>query len=161
MSGGRLAATGSNDTETTMFRHALLATATAAAVAAPSVAHADRYEDQVRAQMIGKFTVATAAGFTMTDPIQFGALRQGQTMTYTLTLERNREYVLAGSCDTDCSDLDVALGESDGSEVVADRGADDQPSIVVRGHGGTHTVRVTMARCSVGPCRYGLGVFAR
>jgi hypothetical protein len=148
--------------EITMFRNALLATATAAAVAvAPTAAHADRYDDQIRAQMIARFAVVTAGGFTPTDPVQFGQLRQGQVMTYTLTLDRNREYIIAGSCDTDCSDLDISLSEPDGRETVADRGNDDQPTVVVRGHGGPHTIRVSMARCSVGPCRYGVGIFGK
>jgi hypothetical protein len=145
-----------------MFRNALLATATAAAVAvAPTAAHADRYENQVRAQMIGRFAAVAVGGFAPTDPVQFGALREGQVMTYTLTLDPNREYIIAGSCDTDCRDLDISLSEPDGRESVADRGADDQPTIVVRGHGGPHTIRVSMASCSVGPCRYGLGIFGK
>jgi hypothetical protein len=145
-----------------MFRNALLVTATAVAVAiAPSAAQADRYEDQIRAQMIGRFAAVAVGGFAPTDPVQFGALRQGQVMTYTLTLDRNREYIIAGSCDTDCRDLDISLSEPDGRESVADRNADDQPTIVVRGHGGPHTIRVSMANCSVGPCRYGVGVFGK
>jgi hypothetical protein len=145
-----------------MLRHALIATATAAAIAiTPAAARADRFQDQVRAQMIGRLAAAAAGGFTLTDPVQFGALRDGQTMTYTLTLDRNRDYILAASCDTDCTDLDISLSEPDGRESVADRGASDQPAVVVRGHGGTHTIRVTMARCGVGPCRFGLGVFGK
>jgi hypothetical protein len=145
-----------------MFRHALLAAATAAAVAViPAAAHADRFQDQVSAQISRRLAVAAAGGFSLTDPVQYGALRQGQTSTFTLTLDRNREYILAASCDIDCSDLDMTLSEPDGSVVVADRGADDQPSLVIRGHGGTHTIRVTMARCGDGPCRFGLGVFGR
>jgi hypothetical protein len=145
-----------------MFRNALLATATAAVILAPAAAQADRYQDQVRAQMIGRFTIAASGGYSPTDPVQFGQLRQGQTMTYTLTLDRSRQYILAASCDTDCSDIDVSLSEPDGTEVVADRANDDQPAVFIRGgHGGTHTVRVTMARCSSNPCRFGLGVFSK
>jgi hypothetical protein len=112
--------------------------------------------------MVGRLVGAVADGFTMTDPLQVGALRQGQTMTYTLTLDRSRQYLLVASCDTDCSDIDVSLSEPDGTEIVADRGNDDQPWVLIRGgHGGTHTVRVTMASCSAGPCRFGLGVFGK
>jgi hypothetical protein len=143
-----------------MFRHALLATAAAVAIM-PTAAHADRFQDQVRAQMIGRLAIASAGGFDLTDPVQFGQLHQGQTMTYTLTLDRDRQYLVAASCDTDCGDIDISMSEPDGREVAADRGADDQPSFLVRGHGGTHTIRVTMAGCRVGPCRYGLGIFGK
>jgi hypothetical protein len=144
-----------------MFRHALSAAALVATIAAPTTAHADRYDDQIRAQMIARFATLAVGGFAPTDPVQFGALRQGQVMTYTLTLDRNREYIIAGSCDTDCRDLDISLSEPDGRETAADRGNDDQPTIVVRGHGGPHTIRVSMASCSVGPCRYGVGIFGK
>lgn len=145
-----------------MLRHTLLAAAAAAAVAiTPTTASADRFQDQVSVQMLSRLAVAAAGGFSLTDPVQFGALRQGDAVTFTLTLDRNREYILAASCDTDCRDLDISLVEPDGRESLADRGADDQPSLVVRGHGGTHTIRVTMARCSAGPCRFGVGVFGK
>jgi hypothetical protein len=161
MTGGRLAETDRKRQETTMFRHALIAATAATVAIMPTAAHADRFENQVRAQMLGRLAVAASGGFSLTDPVQFGQLRQGQTMTYTLTLDRNREYIVAASCDTDCRDLDISLSEPNGIESIADRGADDQPSFVVRGHGGTHTIRVTMAHCAVGPCRFGVGIFGK
>lgn len=51
--------------------------------------------------MFARLAVAASGGFSLTDPVQFGALRQGETATYTLTLDRNRDSILAAACDTD------------------------------------------------------------
>jgi hypothetical protein len=146
-----------------MFRNALLRTAAATVAAvslAPAVARADQWDTQVRIQMIGAIGVAAANGYALREQLQVGALRQGQAMVYDIEFSRDRDYVLVANCDADCSDVDLILTEPDGREVVADRDNDDSAVLTIpASHKGAHKLRVSMASCSRGPCRFGLGVF--
>jgi len=148
-----------------MFRNALLRTAAATVAAvslAPAAARADQWQNQVRIQMIGAVGVAAAHGFALREEVQLGVLRQGQAMVYDIDFSRYRDYVLVANCDADCGDVDLVLTEPDGREVIADRDADDQAVLLVpASHKGDHKLRVSMANCRRGPCRFGLGVFTK
>jgi hypothetical protein len=143
-----------------MFRHCLFAAAAIAVL--PATARADRWDTQVRAQMVGAVVGAAANGFTLREQVQMGSLRQGQQTTYRVDFAQNREYALVALCDADCRDIDLVLLEPDGREMVADRDLTDQAVIrVPSSHKGEHYLRVTMPACSVNPCRFGIGVFTR
>jgi hypothetical protein len=143
-----------------MFRHALAALA--AITVLPATASADRWENQVRVQMVGAVVGAAANGFTLSEQIQMGSLRQGQQTTYRVDFARNRDYALVALCDADCRDIDLVLVEPDGRESAADRDFTDRAVIrVPASHKGEHYLRVTMPSCSVNPCRFGIGVFTR
>lgn len=89
-----------------------------------------------------------------------GTLRQGQQTSYTLDLQQGARYLLAGVCDRDCSDLDLALYDDSGNLLDDDTAADDVPIVnVVPRWTGRFRVTVTMHACSVNPCAFGLGVF--
>ena len=142
-----------------MFRTVALALATLALV--PTAARADQYDSQVRVQMFATAIGAVADGFTLRVPMQIGGLRQGDYTTYTLTMEGNVRYRLVANCDNDCSDIDISVTEPDGREIAWDRRDGDLAVVDISGHPGPHTVKVSMAGCRLGPCRFGLGVFAR
>ena len=142
-----------------MFRSALVALATLALV--PAAARADQYDSQVRVQMFATAMGAVSDGFSMRVPLQIGGLRQGEYTTYTLTMDGNVRYRLVANCDSDCSDIDISVTEPDGREIAWDRRDGDLAVVDIRGHPGAHTVKVSMANCRRGPCRFGLGVFGR
>jgi hypothetical protein len=142
-----------------MFRTVLFTLATVALV--PAAAHADQYDTQVRVQMLATAIGNVGDGFSLAVPLQIGGLRQGEYTTYTLTMNNSQRYRLVANCDNDCGDIDISVLESDGREIAWDRRAGDLAIVDISGHPGAHTVKVSMAGCRLGPCRFGLGVFAR
>ena len=149
------------DTEIIMFRTVLVTLATVAVTFVPGAARADQYDNQVRVQMFATAIGAVADGFSLAVPLQIGGLRQGEYTTYTLTMNNTQRYRLVANCDNDCGDIDISVLESDGREIAWDRRAGDLAVVDISGHPGAHTVKVSMADCRLGPCRFGLGVFAR
>jgi hypothetical protein len=127
----------------------------------PAAAHADQFDSQVRVQMFATAIGSAADGWRLTEQMQVGALRQGYFTTYTLTTSDNLSYRLVANCDSDCSDIDISVTEPDGREIAWDRRSGDLAVVDISGHRGAHTIKVSMASCRLGPCRFGLGVFTK
>lgn len=69
-------------------------------------------------------------------------------------------YHILGVCDHDCFDLDLELYTTDNVMLSSDLETDDYPVVSVTPAERTiYRVKVVMANCSSGPCRYGLGVY--
>jgi hypothetical protein len=133
-----------------------------AALVPASLDAQDRWETQVRNQMIEITDRAHSAGFSRTSQYYYGRLRQGQSETINLTFATGREYMVIAACDSDCPDVDLSLYEGDGQLFGSDLRSDAFPIVVVpTGHSGTHPVKVSMARCDANPCRYEIAVFTR
>jgi hypothetical protein len=142
-----------------MFRRTLFVAAALVATL-PAAVRADQWDAQVRVKMLRAVASAAPYGFGLRHPLTVGQMRQGQAITYDITFAAGTEYILVGNCDRDCGDLDLIVIEPDGRELVADRRFDSQAVVSIpTSHVGAHTVRVRMAACSTGPCRFGLGVF--
>lgn len=130
-------------------------------VAASSVAQS-RWEQEVRNQLSAAGGTFDELGYQSTHDVYTGSLQNQKNETVTLTLRAGREYAILGVCDTDCTDLDLHIMDPSGNQVDVDIELDDFPVLEVRPpRDGTYTVRVTMATCSVSPCFYGIGVWAR
>ncbi|OYW46936.1 MAG: hypothetical protein B7Z33_00770 [Sphingomonadales bacterium 12-68-11] len=96
-------------------------------------------------------------GFTRT-----GSLRDGATERVTVRLGSNVDNQLVGVCDTDCSDLDLILLDSDGDQVDSDVADDDVPIVSLRpSRDGVYTIEVRMIDCDENPCRYGIQQFIK
>jgi hypothetical protein len=68
--------------------------------------------------------------------------------------------LFTGACDEDCKDLDLKVFVSDGDLVRKDTAPDDHPAILYTAQESrVFTLRVIMARCDRGPCKFGVGVF--
>lgn len=134
-----------------------------AALALPSVARADQYENQVRAQMMSTVTTtASRAGYSLDGEMKVGRIRQGERYSYSFDIPTGGEYMLVANCDSDCHDVDLSLTETNGQAVAADRDDDDLAVVKVpAGHPGRHSVTVSMADCHVGACRFGLALFSK
>jgi S1-C subfamily serine protease len=105
---------------------------------------------------------ATVGPIVLSHDIGTGALRTRQSHTIPVTLDRGMKYTVLGTCDRDCTDLDLAIRQIDGTVVSEDVEADDVPIVSVTvGRSGTFHILVTMAACSVEPCWYGVGVVTR
>ena len=121
----------------------------------------NQYERQVLQQLQSAAFAFTSAGYAPV--IADGShLAQGETMTYTVTLQTGASYMLMGVCDQDCRDLDLALYDGYGNLVSADETEDAAPVVdVTVATGGDFTLEVTMYRCSEDICFYGVGVYGQ
>lgn len=100
-------------------------------------------------------------GFRPTHEVEAGALDDGQETSFSVWLEPGTTYVLRGTCDRDCSDLDLELTRN-GRIVDSDVALDDVPEVWARpARAGWYHVRVIMAACSIEPCGYAVGTFGR
>ena len=83
-----------------------------------------------------------------------GVLNQGERSSHPLYLEAGYTYVLGGSCDADCTDMDLALLE-DGMTIVEDVELDALPvAMVVVVASRSYELVVSMPGCTVDPCGY-------
>lgn len=135
----------------------------ALACLAPSSASAqDEWERQVRTLIRNAAQRFEADGYELTHEIFTGSLADDASDTVTLELEIGMSYYIVGACDTDCSDLDLILYDGAGNQIDSDMLQDDFPIVdVTPSRSGTFTVFVSMASCSVEPCRFGLGAFGK
>lgn len=139
---------------------ALAAFAAAMAFAAPAPAAAQL--NVVRAQLDSTAILMNGRGFRQQDDFVTGSMNAGANEEFELSLDGGKQYVIVGFCDGDCTDLDLALTSAGGADVDSDYETDDYPVVLVEpGRAGTYNLKVIMATCSVEPCFYGVGVFAK
>jgi len=125
-------------------------------------AYADRWQDQVKAQMVLAFAAMGLNSYQL-DLFKEGQLDEGAHHRWTLDVgsDRSRTYKIVAACDEDCADIDLELYEMDGTRVDQDTRRDSLPVVTIpHGHVGNHTLKVTMYRCEVDPCRYGYALFS-
>lgn len=119
----------------------------------------DQWMQQVAAQLDAVVDALDTEGLTPAGDPHGGALNEGESEEVELELTAG-SYLIVGVCDADCSDLDLLLSH-DGDEVDSDYEDDDTPVLAVEvEEGGTLILRVEMAACGNGPCRFGIGVFS-
>jgi hypothetical protein len=122
----------------------------------------DEWLAQVRRYLARGGAAFEERGFQMTHRIYTGSLNDDGGENVSVALEAGREYMIAGACDNDCSDLDFTLFDAAGNEIDEDVELDDFPIVsVTPRRSGQYRVRVLMASCSAEPCRYGVGVWAK
>ena len=145
------------------MKRILLTAALGAALLAPATAHAqDAWVRQVRSLISQAGQSFEADGYELTHRIYTGSLDEGEAELVQLELDVGMEYQIMGACDEDCSDLDFILYDGRGNVVDSDMLDDDYPVVTLTvTRSGVFSVRVSMAECSVEPCRYGIGVFGR
>lgn len=137
---------------------ALAAFGAALLFAAPAHAQPNVVQNQLDSAAV----LLTNAGYQQQDDFVTGSMDANAGEDFEVTLEAGREYAIIGFCDNDCSDLDLVLTDADGDMVDSDVAGDDYPVVEVEpGRNGTYNLRVVMAACSVEPCFYGVGVFAK
>lgn len=89
-----------------------------------------------------------------------GRLDNEGTEWVNIELPAGYTYNILGVCDHDCFDLDLELYTTDNVLLSSDVETDDYPLVSVTPAERTiYRVKVVMANCSSGPCRYGLGIY--
>jgi hypothetical protein len=137
----------------------MMAIAAGAALLCASPARAqDEWTRQVSEQLDLVVEAMEERGFSPVGDAHTDALGEGASDEVELRLAVG-SYEIVGMCDADCEDLDLLLGR-DGVEIASDFETDDTPVLAFAvEEGGTFTLRVDMATCTSGPCRYGVRVF--
>lgn len=139
---------------------ALLASAI---VMTPSTALANRFTNQVRAQLVrAAYALGLGGGYKLTHEPSVSTLRDNGYRYITLRLYRGVSYQIVGVCDEDCRDIDLLLYDGNGNLIDSDTSSGDVPSVSVRPRWtGSFRIRVNMHRCYASSCYYGVGVFGR
>jgi hypothetical protein len=128
----------------------------------PTIAHADRFTDQVKVQLLLHLRGAGLAGYSPTHEPFISEIGEGGYDDIEVNLQKGQTYAISGSCDQDCGDLDLEIYDDNGNLIGSDVELDDYPILSVQPRrNGNFTIRAHMAQCSNAPCRYGIGVFGK
>jgi len=121
-----------------------------------------QWQEQVNTQMRQIQAALEQRGFQQSGQIHTGSTGSGESESLSLTLRGGQDYVIVGVCDNDCSDLDLRLFDREGAQLAVDVELDDSPVLeVTPSASGDFQVQVAMVNCSVSPCFYGVGLFAK
>lgn len=137
--------------------------AACALAATPALSHAQgNWREVVLQQLSSATTVLQQRGYTaMAEPVM-GSLRDDENSNQTVTLTAGGHYVIVGACDQDCTDVDLKVFGTDGSQLDSDIETDDSPVLEFTAPTtGRYRVQVLMATCNTSPCYWGFQVFAR
>jgi hypothetical protein len=127
-----------------------------------TIAHADRFTDQVEVQLLLILRSAGLAGYRPTHEPFISDIGNGGYDDIAVNLQKGKSYVISGLCDQDCGDLDLEIYDVNGNLINSDVEMDDYPILLVQPRQNTRfTIRTHMAQCSNAPCRYGIGVFGK
>ena len=145
-----------------MIRCRSLIAALALFAAAPAIAQSDQWTKQVESQLAKWLERLGSKGYDIAAPVKTGSLKKGTSMEHMVRLTAGTAYALVGTCDNDCSDIDLRLYNSFGVEVQKDIEADDFPVVMLTPpRTGEYKLRIIMVQCTSEPCRYGFGVYGK
>lgn len=116
-----------------------------------------RHSPRILAVLAGAALLGGAAPLPPSStPLELsGMLNDGYYRVHNVTLREDVEYTFVGSCDNDCSDLDLQLFDENGNLIDEDLLRDDYPVVSVTPRWtGRFRIKVIMAECSVNPCGY-------
>lgn len=120
----------------------------------------DEHEQLVRQQLEAFGARLAGQSYQRTHGYRMNALDQAANYEFTIRLKAGTTYAIAGFCDHDCSDLDLALFTDGPEPIVQDVEDDDHPAFNVEVTStGSFRIRVSMASCSNQPCILGVGVY--
>lgn len=92
-----------------------------------------------------------------------GALSQGATSMMELNLTAGAQYFIVGTCDDDCSDMDLRIYAPGNSRALKeDTSDDDAPMLAFTAPStGRYMLAVDMAKCTGNVCYYGYRVYRK
>lgn len=137
----------------------LAALGIALALASPTAAPTQDYQEQLAAQ-VEAIHAALGADYQYASDMHVDVLAEGGTEEIALQLDGAAHYMIVAVCDNDCSDIDLAVLDPNDNRVAADVEPDDAPVVFVEGE-GDFEMWVGMAKCSTDVCYYAVQVFVR
>ena len=128
-----------------------------AALSVSQVAHADQWDDQVRAQLGNAASIMIKDGMQIAYQASVDDMREGSKATLRYRLEKGVSYIFFGACDNDCNDIDFTMFDGEGDEVASDTQSDAAPAVTVTPrYSDEFTLQVNMYHCGRNPCSYGV-----
>jgi hypothetical protein len=116
----------------------------------------------VTSQLDSAVVLMRGQAFTLQEPYRYGGLADGGEERISVELKGGNTYMFLGTCDEDCDDLDLFLISASGETIDSDVQTDDVPMVTTTvARDGTYFLRVKMHSCSIEPCAYGIGIFAK
>ena len=123
---------------------------------------ADRYEREVRIRLDRLYDVLSEQGFTQSHNYMVDKLTPKQSENYFIDLEADVEYAIVSVCDSDCTDIDVAIYDENNNRIDIDDKEDAHPAVGVTPEWtGEFRVVVFLPGCTANRCTVGIGVFGR
>jgi hypothetical protein len=123
---------------------------------------ADQYLKQIQSQMAIAANAFRPYGFQFDREVFVDRLGNQGTEDLTVNLRRGEEYIILGTCDEDCGDLDLKVYDDNGNLIASDNDTDGTPIVRLSPQWSAgFTVRAEMASCGKNPCQYGIGVLSR
>ena len=151
-----------------MFSRTIKAIAVAAVIVGATAATAyayphTGYQAQIENQINSVIAGARSQGFNLIVANLRGQMYTGGGNSYSVVyLQAGQVYRFAARCDTDCTDIDMALRDANGRELIADRDNDDYPTFTIRApYTGAYQVVVEMVRCNAWRCQVGAVVLGQ
>ena len=93
-----------------------------------------------------------------------GDLGNQEENSFRIPLPGGAGVVLRGTCSSNCTDLDLAVSDNDGTVIGSDFAADAIPAVAVQTVGlasASATLRVKMSKCGSSKCSYQVYLFRR
>ena len=89
-------------------------------------------------------------------------LQPGTDHRYRVDLSGGGHYTIVGSCDNECTNLDMELIDDNGSVVANDMAEDNYPVVTFAPPAnGRYTVRILMQACTAAPCYAGARILTQ
>ena len=89
-----------------------------------------------------------------------GLLPAGGNVFLEVNLRAGIDYMVVGTCDYDCSDMDLAAYSAAGAELASDVELDDVPVVSFRADtSGPYLIEVSMPGCDADTCYFGFRVY--
>ena len=122
----------------------------------------DRYEQEVNNQLQQAIQTAKEEGFQLSFPRNVAKLARGAEAPKTVLLYPNQEYTFVAVCDRNCERIKLRLKDKDGKNVMSNPNNDAVAVINYKPPSQErYQVTVSMEKCSVESCYFGLGIFAK
>lgn len=143
------------------MRRLILAAALCAAAATPAFAD-NEHQQLVNRQMAVWDANYQGQGYSRILSTGSQTANDDAIQSFGMDLTAGVNYAVAGSCDSDCSDLDVIVYGPNGAKVVEDTATDDQPVVTFQApQSGRYRLDVRMYVCNTNPCFFAAAVYAR
>lgn len=127
--------------------------------ATDNTAAENEWVEQVR-QQLGEFTRAAPAGARSLGGPQYFEIEADGSGRHEIEVDANARYIVFAACDSDCTDIDLAVYSPSGKVVDSDYEPDDYPVLQFdAAKGGRWTLEVTVPGCGTDSCVYGFEVF--
>jgi hypothetical protein len=121
------------------------------------------YQQDVEVQINSFIAAARSAGFDAVIANERTAIDAGAiSSAFTAVLQAGVDYRFEARCDRNCADLDLALHDATGRELVAGRDLNDAPGFTFRpSASGVYRVTIELYRCNAARCQVGAVVMGR